>query len=54
MYEIISKGTFTNVYYSRGVSRSRLVCAISPKGTKFVKTQTDRTKYDNLLELGEC
>lgn len=31
-----------------------LIGAISPRGTKYVKTVADETKTDNLLKLSEC
>ena len=31
-----------------------LIGAISPRGTKYVKTVADETKTDNLLQLPEC
>ena len=31
-----------------------LIGAISPRGTKYVKTVADETKTDNLLKLPEC
>lgn len=34
--------------------RSKVICAISPEGTKYLKTQPDNTFKDNLIELGEC
>lgn len=54
MYDYVIKGGEAFVYDRTRTIRSKLICAISPKGTKFVKTQPDSTKKDNLLELGEC
>jgi hypothetical protein len=54
MYDFVLKRGEAFIYDRTGTIRSKLICAISPKETKFVKTQPDSTKKDNLLELGEC
>jgi hypothetical protein len=54
MYDFVIKGGEAFVYDRSGTIRSKLICATSPKGTRYVKTQPDSTKKDNLLELGEC
>lgn len=54
MYDFVIKGGEAFVYDRTGTIRSKLVCATSPKGTRYVKTEPDSTKKDNLLELGEC
>lgn len=33
---------------------AKLMCAISSRETKYVKTVADETKTDNLLKLQEC
>jgi hypothetical protein len=48
------KGGEAFVYELTGTIRSNLVCAKSPKGTRYVKTEPDSTTKDNLLELEEC
>jgi hypothetical protein len=40
------KDVFGNVAYVIG--------AVTPRGTKYVKTVADETKTDNLLKLPEC
>jgi hypothetical protein len=32
----------------------KVITAISPKGTKYVKTEANHTEQDNLLSLKEC
>lgn len=54
MYDYVKKGGEAFVYDRTGTIRSKLICATSPKGTKYVKTQADSTKKDNLLAIGEC
>ena len=54
MYDFVIKGGEAFVYDTTGNIRSKLICATSPKGTRYVKTQADATKKDNLLELAEC
>jgi hypothetical protein len=54
MYDFVMKGGVAWVYDRTGTIRSKLICATSPKGTMYVKTQADSTKRDNLLELEEC
>ncbi len=54
MYDFVAKGGEAFVYDRTGTIRSKLICATSPRGTKYVKTQADTTKKDNLLELIEC
>ena len=54
MYDFVMKGGEAFVYDRRGTIRSKLICANSSKGTKYVKTQPDSAKRDNLLELKEC
>lgn len=54
MYDFVMKRGEAFVYDRTGTIRSKLICATSSKGTRYVKTQTDATKKDNLLELGEC
>jgi Protein of unknown function (DUF3892) len=54
MFDFVMKGGEAFVYDRTGTIRSKLICATSPKGTKYVTTQADSTKKDNLLELGEC
>jgi hypothetical protein len=54
MYDFVAKGGEAFVYDRTGTIRSKLICATSPKGTKYVKTEPDSKKKDNLLELVEC
>lgn len=35
-------------------NKADLIGAITPRGTKYVKTVADETKSDNLLKLPEC
>jgi hypothetical protein len=41
-------------YGEAGTARARVITAVSPNGTKYVKTEADRAKADNLLKLPEC
>ena len=54
MYAFIEdKGGIAYVKDAYG-NKANLTTAISPKGTKYVKTIADYTKTDNLLQLPEC
>ena len=37
-----------------GTHRARLIGAVSPRGTQYVKTEANETERDNLLKLPEC
>ena len=53
MYDFVqNKGG--EAYVSSGLSRARLIGAVSPRGTRYVKTVANSTERDNLLELPEC
>jgi hypothetical protein len=54
MYEYVKNGNEAWVYDKSGNMKAKLICATSPKGTRYVKTEPDSTKKDNLLELEEC
>jgi len=54
MYDFVKEGGIAFVYDRSGSIKSKLVCAISSKGTKYVKTEPDSTTKDNLLGLSEC
>jgi len=41
-------------YVQVGVARAAVIPAVSPRGTKYVKTEADSTDRDNLLKLPEC
>lgn len=41
-------------YVAAGLTRAGLIGAISPRGTRYVKTVANNTERDNLLELPEC
>lgn len=41
-------------YVQVGMARATVITAVSPRGTKYVKTEADRTERDNLLQLPEC
>ena len=41
-------------YVEVGMARAIVVPAVSPHGTKYVKTEADSTVRDNLLRLQEC
>jgi hypothetical protein len=41
-------------YVRNGLSRARLMGAISPRGTRYVKTEPNHTERDNLLKLPAC
>jgi hypothetical protein len=41
-------------YVESGDNRARLVGQISPRGTRYVKTEANSTERDNLLKLPEC
>ena len=50
---IKDKGGVAYVKDSKG-NIATLVCAVTVKGTKYVKTKADDVKSDNLLQLPEC
>lgn len=54
MYELVARGGQAYVYDKHGLLKSKLIALISPKGTKYVKTEADDTTRNNLLELEEC
>lgn len=54
MYDYVKNGNEAWVYDKSGNSKAKLICATSPKGTRYVKTEPDSTPKDNLLEIGEC
>jgi hypothetical protein len=41
-------------YVLGGGSRARVYGAVSPAGTRYVKTEPNDTSADNLLKLQEC
>ena len=43
-----------NAYVQAGNARAEVITAVSPRGTKYVKTRADSTERDNLLKLPEC
>lgn len=53
IYDFVKKGNIAYVKDAYG-NVAILICAISSKGTKYVKTVADETKSDNLLKLPEC
>lgn len=53
MFNWVKEGGVAYVYDAYG-NKAQLTTAISPKGTKFVKTVPDNTTSDNLLKLPEC
>ena len=52
MYEWVKGGG--EAYVQAGGARARVITAVSPNGTEYVKTQADSTKADNLLKRPEC
>ena len=54
MYEYVKNGNEAWVYDKSGNMKGKLICATSQQGTRYVKTEPDSTKKDNLLELEEC
>lgn len=52
MYEFVEDGGYA--YVQAGVSKARLIGAVSPRGTRYVKTEANSTESDNLLKLPEC
>jgi hypothetical protein len=53
MYDwIVNKGGYA--YVQSGLSKTKLIGAISPRGTRYVKTEANETEKDNLLKLPEC
>jgi hypothetical protein len=54
MYEYVKNGNEAWVYDKSGNMKAKLICATSQQGTRYVKTEPDSTKKDNLLELEEC
>lgn len=53
MYEFVNRGGQAYVKDALG-DVAYLIAMISPSGTKYVKTEPDGTKADNLLTLAEC
>lgn len=53
MYDFVVKGNYVYVKDVYG-NKAYLTTAVSPQGTRYVKTVPDRTKTDNLLSLLEC
>lgn len=53
MYDWI-KNRSGQAYVQDGLARARVVTAVSPRGTRYVKTEADSTERDNLLKLREC
>lgn len=43
-----------HAYVQSGASKARLIGAVSPRGTRYVKTVANSTEQDNLLKLPEC
>ena len=41
-------------YVQAGGATAIVIAAVSPHGTKYVKTRPDNTQTDNLLKLAEC
>ena len=54
MYDFVSKGGLAYVYDKSGLLKSKLIAIISPRGTKYVKTEANSSLQDNLLSLNEC
>lgn len=52
MYEFVVGGGYA--YVQSGTSKVQLIGAVSPRGTKYVKTEANSIEYDNLLKLPEC
>jgi len=52
MYDFVKRGG--DAYVQAGSARADVLAAVSPHGTKFVKTRADSTQTDNLLKLAEC
>ena len=54
IYDSIKKGHSAFVEDSADGSEVEVITAISSKGTKYVKTEANDTKRDNLLNLPKC
>jgi hypothetical protein len=52
MYDFVAQGNLA--YVQNGGSQARLIAQISPRGTRYVKTEANTTESDNLLKLMEC
>lgn len=52
VYEWLERGG--HAYVQVGNSKAKLITAISPRNTKYVRTEADHTRADNLLGLPEC
>jgi hypothetical protein len=52
MYDWIKSGG--QAYVQSGAATAEVITAVSPHGTKYVKTRADSTDRDNLLKLPEC
>ena len=53
MYEFVERQK-GEAYVLAGAARARVIGAVSPRGTRYVKTVADSTERDNLLKLPEC
>ena len=53
MYNWLLNGGYAYVEDLNG-NRAKLITAVSSKGTKYVKTEANDSKSDNLLNLFEC
>ena len=52
MYDWVRSGG--HAYVQSGGYKARLIAETSQRGTKYVKTEADNTRLDNLLKLPEC
>ena len=52
MYELVEEQD-GHAYVQAGASRAKLTGAISPRDTRYVKTEANTTETDNLLRLPE-
>ena len=52
MHDFVKGGG--DAYVQAGGANASVMAAVSPHGTKYVKTRADNTQTDNLLKLAEC
>ena len=52
MHDFVKAGGVA--YVQAGGARADVIPAVSPHGTKYVKTRADNSQTDNLLKLSEC
>jgi hypothetical protein len=54
VYKFVKEDNYIAYVKDAFGNKANLIGAITPRGTKYVKTVADETKTDNLLKLPEC